>query len=115
MDFNDKLGQYLCENNGLFFAWDEEPEDDITGVINMLTENYYSHLDEIVQFMLPDIKLIYGDVDVDTVKKKLGKPIIDYDNGRVTYYEQEFDGMHIFEFEFFDDSFEELQNFSIDG
>lgn len=115
MDFNDKLGQFVCENNGLIFAWDDEPKEDIIDVINMLTENYYSNLDEIVQFMLPDLKQMYGDIDVETVKEKLGKPIIDYDNGRVSYIEQGLDSMHIFEFEFLDDAFEKLQYFSIDG
>lgn len=23
MDYNDKMGQYTCENNGLIFAWDD--------------------------------------------------------------------------------------------
>ena len=115
MDFNDKLGQFVCENKGLIFAWDDEPEEDIIDVINMLTENYYSNLDEIVRFMLPDLKQMYGDIDVKTVKEKIGKPIIDYDNGCVSYVEQEFDSIHIFEFEFLDDAFEILQYFSIDG
>lgn len=58
---------------------------------------------------------MYGDVDIETVKDKLGKPIIDYENGRVTYVEQSFDDIHVFEFEFLDDAFEKLQYFSIDG
>lgn len=115
MDFNKKLGQFTCENKGLIFVWDYEPEEDISDVICMLTENYYSHLDEIVQFMLPDLKQVYGDIDVEAVKEKLGKPIIDYDNGRVSYLEQRFDSIHIFDFEFLDDAFEQLQYFSIDG
>ena len=115
MDLNKKLGQFTCENKGLIFVWDYEPEEDISDVICMLTENYYSHLDEIVQFMLPDLKQVYGDIDVEAVKEKLGKPIIDYDNGRVSYLEQRFDSIHIFDFEFLDDAFEQLQYFSIDG
>ena len=115
MYFNDELGQFVCENNGLIFAWDEEPNEDISNIINRLTDNYYSHIDEIAQFMLLDLKQMYGEVDVEVVKEMLGKPIIDYDNGRVSYLEQRFDSMHIFEFEFLDDAVEELQYFSVNG
>ena len=59
MDFNDRNGKFFCENKGLIFVWDYEPEEEISDVICMLTENYYSHLDEIVQFMLPDLKQVY--------------------------------------------------------
>ena len=115
MDFNESIGKYTCESNNLIFAWDEDPTEDMSETIEKLTKNYYSHIDEIVQFMMPDLKMCYGDVDPNTVKEKLGKPIIDYDNGTVTYLEQSFDSEHIFEFEFLDDAFEELQYFSIDG
>ena len=115
MDYNDNLGQYIYEYNSLVFAWDEEPDKDMSNVVKMLADNYYSHLDDIVRFMLPDLEQVYGVTDFDTIKSKLGKPIIDYDNGRVTYVEQGFDSFHIFEFEFLDDAFEDLQYFSIDG
>ena len=55
------------------------------------------------------------EVTVEDVKRNLGRPIVDYDNGKVTYCEQSFDDCHIFEFEFMDDAFEKLQYFSIDG
>ncbi len=82
----------------------------------MLAKNYLSHFDQIVEFLLPDIKSFYGDdVTADDVKAKLGAPYIDYDNGMVTYYDHQFDNCHIFQFEFGDDAFEELDNFVIDG
>lgn len=115
MELDEKLGQYKFENNGLIFVWDEEPDEEISGVIEMLTENYYLHLDDIVYFMWADLQQVYGGIDIETVKDKLGKPIIDYENGRVTYVEQSFDDIHVFEFEFLDDAFEKLQYFSIDG
>ena len=115
MEFDEEFGQFRCENNELIFVWDEEPDEDVIDVMERLTENYYLHLNEIVCFMLTDLQQLYGDLDVETVKNKLGKPIIDYDNGRVTYVEQSFDATHIFEFEFLDDAFEKLQYFSIDG
>ncbi len=115
MEFNEDLGQFIFEKDGLIFAWDEEPDDDISNVVDVLTQNYRLHLDAIAEFMLPDLQQMYGDIDVETVKEKIGKPIIDYDNGRVSYIEQSFDNVHIFEFEFLDDAFEELQYFSVDG
>lgn len=115
MDFNEDLQQYVFENKGLIFAWDEEPNGDYQETVQMLSQNYYDHLDVIIDFMMPDIEDMYGDVRFDDVKNNLGKPIIDYDNGRVSYCEQTFDDCHIFEFEFLDDKFEDLQYFSIDG
>ena len=115
MEFDEDLEQFKCETAGLIFVWNEEPDKDVSDVVDMLTENYYLHLNDIVHFMLPDLQQIYGQVDVETVKDKLGKPIIDYDNGIVTYVEQNFDDLHIFEFEFLDDAFEKLQYFSING
>ena len=93
----------------------EEPEEDIQDTVKTLANNYFKHLDGIIDFMLPDIKEIYGQVTVEDVKRNLGRPIVDYDNGKVTYCEQSFDDCHIFEFEFMDDAFEKLQYFSIDG
>lgn len=113
--FDEDLGQFKCENDGLIFVWDEEPDEDVSDVVDMLTRNYQKNLNAIAGFMLNDLQQVYGDLDVETIKEKIGKPIIDYDNGMVSYVEQEFDDIHIFEFEFLDDEFEELQYFSIDG
>lgn len=115
MTFDEQSGQFVCEKNGLVFDWDDEPEENVEDVIKMLSENYESHLDSIIDFMLPDIEEIYGSVDSAYVKEHLGRPHIDYDNGTVVYPEQTFDDTHIFTFEFLDDKFEELQYFSIDG
>lgn len=115
MEFRNDLGQYVYEYEELIFAWDKEPEEDIQDTIQALADNYFKNLDAIIDFMLSDIKEIYGEITVEEVKKKLGKPVIDYNNGKVTYYEQSFDDFHIFEFEFMDDAFEDLQYFSIDG
>lgn len=115
MEFNEDLGQYVYEVNGIIFAWDEEPEEDYEELAKTLSDNYYSHLDSIIELMMPDLQEVYENVSDKDVKEKLGRPIIDYDNGQVTYIEQTFDDIHIFTFEFLDDEFEELQFFSIDG
>lgn len=49
---------------------------------------------------MPDLQEVYGDIDTEMVKAKLGRPTIDFDNGRVDYCEQSFDDIHIFGFEF---------------
>jgi hypothetical protein len=37
------------------FAWDEEPDEEISGVVEMLTENYYLYLDDIVHLFYSKI------------------------------------------------------------
>ena len=98
MEFNEDLEQFIFEFNGLIFAWDDN-----------------AHLNFIVEFMMPYITKVFGTFSFDEIKEKLGKPVIDYENGRVNYFEQSFDDTHIFTFEFSDDEFEDLQYFSIDG
>ncbi len=65
--------------------------------------------------MRPNITEVFGQFSPDEMKEKLGKPVINYDNGQVNYFEHSFDDMHIITFEFLDDEFSELQYFSIDG
>ena len=83
--------------------------------VKTLSEKYNAHLNFIVEFMMPYITKVFGTFSFDEIKEKLGKPVIDYENGRVNYFEQSFDDTHIFTFEFSDDEFEDLQYFSIDG
>ena len=83
--------------------------------MRILAEGYLSNLDKIVKLMLPDIQDIYGKTTAKEVKNKLGKPRIDLGRWLVTYPEQSFDGVHIFEFEFSDEEFEDIDNFVIDG
>ena len=49
------------------------------------------------------------------LKERIGIPQIDPELGTVTYCEQTFDHTHIFCFEFWDDEFEDLNYFAIDG
>ena len=41
MEFRKDLGQYVYEYEGLIFAWDEEPEEDIQNTVESLAENYF--------------------------------------------------------------------------
>lgn len=115
MKFDEDMEQYVFEYNGLLFAWDEEPEDGYLEQVKIVSENYILRLDSIIRFMQPYITEVFGHFNIDEIKEKLGKPVICYDNGQVIYLEQSFDEVHIFSFEFLNDSFSELQYFSMDG
>lgn len=65
--------------------------------------------------MLPDLNEIYGPLEPEEVKTKLGKPLIEPNRGELLYLDQTFDYEHIFTIEFLDDKFKKLQYFSIDG
>lgn len=115
MKYDEDLQQYTYELNDLIFVWYEKPDEGYMEIIKKLSENYYKNLDSIIDYMKSDIEEVYGICSTDEIKSKLGSPQIDYDNGRVTYLNQTFDNIHIFEFEFLDDEFKDLQYFSIDG
>ena len=115
MHFDDALEMYVSEIDGIIFACEDEPTNDYEESLQDVAKKYWSNLDFIIEFMMPDLQEVYGNIDTEMVKAKLGRPTIDFDNGRVDYCEQSFDDMHIFSFEFLDDEFKELQYFSIDG
>ena len=115
MYFDDDLEMYVSEIDGIIFAREDEPTVDYEESLQNVAKKYWSNLDFIIEFMMPDLQEVYGDIDTEMVKAKLGRPTIDFDNGRVDYCEQSFDDIHIFRFEFLDDEFKDLQYFSIDG
>ena len=115
MHFDDDLEMYVSEIDGIIFTCEDEPTDVYEERLQAVAKRYWSNLDFIIEFMMPDLQEVYGDINVDMVKEKLGRPTIDFDNGRVDYCEQLLDDMHIFSFEFLDDEFKDLQYFSIDG
>ena len=66
--------------------------------------------------MLEDIQEMYDEsITIDDVKERIGVPKIEPELGIVTYCEQTFDYPHISCFEFWDDEFEDLNYFAIDG
>ena len=115
MKFDEELEQFVFEYHGLIFAWDEDPGEDYMEQVKVISEKYNAQLDSILEFMMPDITATFGDFSTDKIKEKLGKPVINYDNGQVNYLEQSFDDKHIFTFEFMDDEFQDLRYFSMDG
>lgn len=115
MSYHDAPESYVTEINNILFESEEEQNERQIHHLTKIAEHYYDAFDRIVEFMMPDLKLVYGVLDKELVKEKLGKPTIDYDNGTVKYLEQSFDDIHIFVFEFLDDEFQDIQYFSIDG
>src|SRR5574344_1713995 len=103
MHFDDDLEMYVSEIDGIIFACEDEPTVDYEESLQDVAKKYWSNLDYIIEFLMPDLQEVYGDIDTEMVKAKLGRPTVDFDNGRVDYCEQSFDDMHIFSFEFLDD------------
>ena len=91
MKFDEALEQFVFEYNGLIFAWDEEPDGDYMERVKAISEKFHAQLDSIRGLMMPDIIEVFGDFSVDEVKERLGKPVIDCDNGQVNYFEQSFE------------------------
>ena len=115
MEFDESLQQYVYQYDDLIFSWDEEPTGEYIKRVKALAKNYKDNLDRIIDFILPDLRGMYGDVSKEDVKNNLGQPIIDYNQGTVTYCDQSFDDYHIFSFEFLNNTFEKLEHFSVDG
>lgn len=115
MDFDESLQQYIYQYEDLIFSWDEKQEGEYINIVKVLSKNYKDNFDKIIDFMMPDLREMYGDISREDVKNNLGKPIIDYNRGTVSYCDQTFDDWHIFEFEISDGKFERLEHFSVNG
>lgn len=115
MSYNAELECYVIEINNIIFVCEEEQDKEYINNLKSVADKYYDNFEKLIDFMLPDLTAMYGEIDRNSIKEKLGKPMIDYDNGTVKYLEQSFDSFHIFSFEVLDDDFNDLQYFSIDG
>ncbi len=111
--FDEERDEYVAELNGVEFVCDE-PQDDYEGEVQRLSELYFEKLPEMIEFMLPSLQQVYGEVDKAKLPQLLGKPTINLDTFQIMYLEQTLDGTHIIEFEYGDD-FEEFFCFNIDG
>ncbi len=115
MEWQEELEQFTVEYGGLIFAWDEKPEEGWQEQVRAIAEKYCARFNSIIEFMMPRITEFFGSFSVDEIKERLGRPVIDCENGQVNYLEQSFDDVHIITLEFLDDEFENLQYVSIDG
>lgn len=75
---------------------------------------YHKRLKKIVSGMMDEITSFYGDMSEDDLMNALGKPIINLDNGLMTYTEHTLDDVHVIDVEF-DGIFEEILEVRIDG
>ena len=113
--YDEQLRQYTISYEGIQFCWDEKPIDANLDTAKLLAVNYHKNIDTIVTFIYNEISDWYGTITIEEVKRRIGTPIIEPERDAVTYCEQTFDGTHIFSFTFWDDKFNDLHYFAIDG
>ena len=111
--FDEERGEYVAELNGVEFVCDE-PEDGYEAEAQKLSKLYFEKLPEMIEFMLPELQEVYGNIDQAALPQLLGKPTIDLTTYQIMYMEQTLDDAHIIELEYGDD-FEEFYYFNIDG
>ena len=111
--FDEKNKQYKAIINNITFVC-KEIKTEYEQYAKDLANNYDKQLLNIIQYMLSDIKEMFGINDVDVIKKSLGIAIIDLDNNRLSYPKQTLDDVHIIDVEF-DGVFEKFYYVSIDG
>lgn len=111
--FVEERDEYVAELNGVEFVCDEL-QDDYKKEAQKLSKLYYEKLPEMIEFMLPELQQVYGEIDRAKLSRLLGKPTINLSTFQIMYLEQTLDDTHIIEFEYGDD-FEEFYYFNIDG
>ncbi len=112
-NFDKERDEYVAELNGVKFACDEL-QDGYKKEAQKLSKIYFEKLPKIIDFMLPELQQVYGDIDKSKLPRLLGKPTINLTAYQIMYMEQTLDDAHIIEFEYGDD-FEEFFYFNIDG
>jgi len=111
--FDEEQNEYVAELNGVKFVCDE-PEESCKEEAQKLSELYFERLPEIIDFMLPELQQVYGDIDKSKLPQLLGRPTINLSTYQIMYMEQKLDDDHIIEFEY-GDGLKEFFYFSIDG
>lgn len=111
--FDESRDEYVAQLNGVEFVCDE-PQDDYEEEAQKLSKLYFEKLPKMIDFMLPELRQVYGEVDKAELSQLLGKPTINLSTFQIMYMEQTLDETHIIEFEYGDD-FEEFYYFNIDG
>ena len=113
--FDESLDMYTAKVNGVTVAYADEDSANDLDRANTVASLYYKRLDEIIAFMMPYLREMYGEIDTKTVKENLGTPII-YPNACVIeYFEHSLDYEHIFTLEFSSPDFTGFKYFSVDG
>ncbi len=113
--YNERYCDYRLLYEGLEFCWDEKPSCDYLDTVKVLAKITIKILIRLQLLCLKTFKMYDESITIDDVKERIGIPQIEPELGTVTYCEQTFDYTHIFCFEFWDDEFEDLDYFAIDG
>lgn len=114
IEYNEEYGAYTIEFDDVVICWQDEP-DDGSQIAEDVRNAYNHNIRHIAETIYDEIKDMFDVKDVDEVISKLGKPMIDPDNGQVTYCNSSFDTIHVISFEYLDDAFNDIQYVSVDG
>lgn len=87
MYYDETLESYVVKIKNIIFVNEEKQNSEYINNLSKIADNYYKNLNNIIEFMLSDLKEVYGEIDEKNIIEKLGNPIIDYDNGIVKYLE----------------------------
>ena len=111
--YDENNDYYKMDINGIEFVCDSIHYDYEKHAVE-LAQAYEKRLPDIVDYLMPDIKEMFGITNPDVIANSLGKPSIDLDRGTLTYLEHTMDSLHIIEMEF-DGIFTAFYNSCIDG
>ena len=109
---DEELGGYTAVLDGVAFFCDKV-RDGYEAEARKLAALYPQKLPEILDFLIPEMEPIYGELDRASLPERLGRPTINLDTFQIQYLEQSLD-KHIIEFEYAG-NFEEFFYFNIDG
>lgn len=65
-----------------------------------ISKVYNEKLPNLIEFIIDDIKGMFGEISKETLINSLGTPLMDLDTETIKYLEQTLDGIHIIEVEF---------------
>jgi len=111
--YDENNDYYKMEINGIEFTCNRIHSDYKKRAVE-LAQVYEKRLPDIVDYLMPDIKEMFGITNPDVIANSLGKPSIDLDRGTLTYLEDTMDSLHIIEMEF-DGDFTSFYNACLDG
>lgn len=112
-NYDEDSEMFRGELSGVIFVC-EDIEDGYEESARKLAESYGQKLPEIADFILPDIREMFGGVTKEKLTESLGRPLIDLDSGLLTYLDHTLDNTHIIEIEF-SGIFDKFLSISIDG
>ena len=113
--YSEEYKAYVIEFDDAVILWYDEPDESCAQVAENVRNSYLRNINRIAEVIFDEIKDFFDVEDADDVISKLGKPVINPDNGQVTYCECTFDDEHIISFEYMDDEFSDIDYVTVDG